>query len=545
MRTRTVRPSRSILGPVARPARILPTSASSIAWAATFECSLDGAPFTPCTSPHTIELLTVGDHTFAVRAVNGSTTGAPVTRNFTLLGSQAITSSGPLTTVAITGDLNCSVNHTGDAAGEFFAETACGTLVAVGGTLFGPSDIPSGESATPRTAFTPVSQSAVSGAGTLADPFTILTVVDLGTTGLRLTETDSYVVGEESYRTEIQIANGGAASQDLNLYRAGDCFLQDSDVGFGSVEPATGAVACTTGITPGSRIEQWFPISPGSHYYEADFDEVWTRIGAQLPFPDTCRCSESVDNGAGLSWGATIPAGESINRSHLTTFSPLGRFPLATTKTADSASVGPGSANGYTITVSNPNATEVSLSSITDALPAGFTYTTGSTTGATTADPSTSGQVLTWAGPIAVPAASGDVPGTVSLHFGVTASTTAGDYFNNAEAQSADYTVVPTGDTARVTVSQSMQEVTIDTVSDPLLGPGESSTDVTWHATENGPYSVRLGGSDCASGTELASGEYSTAPATQTTNVLASDLAEGANTIRVCVTTGPATRRPL
>ena len=109
--------------------------------------------------------------------------------------------------------------------------------------------------------------------------------------------------------------------------------------------------------------------------------------------------------------------------------------------------------------------------------------------------------MLTWAGPIAVPAASGDVPGTVSLHFGVTASTTAGDYFNNAEAQSADYTVVPTGDTARVTVSQSMQEVTIDTLSDPLLGPGESSTDVTWHATENGPYSVRLGGSDCASGT--------------------------------------------
>ena len=33
--------------------------------------------------------------------------------------------------------------------------------------------------------------------------------------------------------------------------------------------------------------------------------------------------------------------------------------------------------------------------------------------------------------------------------------------------------------------------VLIDAVSDPLLGQGESSTELTWHATEGGPYSVR------------------------------------------------------
>jgi uncharacterized repeat protein (TIGR01451 family) len=366
-----------------------------------------------------------------------------------------ITSSGPLTNIGISDQLNCSVNHTSDAAGEFYGDTACGTLVAVGGALFGPASIPAGGSASPRTPFTPVSQSTVTGTGTSADPYRVVTVVDLGTTGLRITETDSYVVGDESYRTDVQVANSGTASQDAILYRAGDCFLQSSDVGFGSVDTATGAVACTAGTAPGSRIEQWFPISPGSHYYEAGYSEVWAQIGGQQSFPDTCRCAEFIDNGAGLSWNITIPAGGSVTRSHLTTFSPLGRLPLSTTKTADAATVGAGAADGYTITVSNPNVGAVTLSSITDTLPAGFTYTAGSTTGATTADPSITGQTLTWAGPFTVPAATGATPGTLTLHFGVTVSSTPGDYFNNAGAESADFTVAPTGDTARITVQQS------------------------------------------------------------------------------------------
>src|SRR4029453_10604742 len=77
---------------------------------------------------------------------------------------------------------------------------------------------------------------------------------------------------------------------------------------------------------------------------------------------------------------------------------------------------------------------------------------------------------------------------------------------------------------------------TIDTVSDTLVGPADTSTDVTWHASEDGAYSVRVGGTSCATGTAVASGAYSGSPPTHTTTVNASDLAEGSNTIRVCVT---------
>ena len=175
--------------------------------------------------------------------------------------------------------------------------------MAVDGVLYGPASIPAGPAV--DVPYTAVSQSAVTGAGTEGDPLRIVTVVDLGATGLRLTQTDSYVIGQEVYRTDVAVANSGASARTALLYRAGDCFLQDSDVGYGSANPATGAVACVTSLDSGARIQQWFPLSPGSHYYEAGFGDVWSLVASQAQFPDTCECNQLIDNGAGLSWQVT------------------------------------------------------------------------------------------------------------------------------------------------------------------------------------------------------------------------------------------------
>jgi uncharacterized repeat protein (TIGR01451 family) len=395
----------------------------------------------------------------------------------------AIGSAGPLTRVEISPDLNCAVDHTGDTDPEFFGDTACGTLLASGGTLYGPANIPAGGSASPRTAFTPVSQSPVTGSGTGADPFTVVTVVSLGSSGLQITETDSYVTGEESYRTDVTVTNTSLVQATAVLYRAGDCFLQNSDLGFGSADPATGAVSCVAGVddgngntVPGTRIEQWFPLSAGSNYLENFFSSVWAAIGSQQPFTDSCaQCANYVDNGAGLSWSLTIPAGGSQTRSHLTVFSPLGRVPLSTTKTADSDTAGPGGTDGYTITIHNPNTVAVSLNAITDTLPAGFSYTAGSTTGATTADPSISGQDLSWSGPISVPAA-----GDASIHLSVTVASVPGDYSNNAGGVAEGFTVAPTGDTATITVTGDTGVPGAPT--DVTADPGDGSALVSWTA---------------------------------------------------------------
>jgi uncharacterized repeat protein (TIGR01451 family)/uncharacterized repeat protein (TIGR02543 family) len=130
-----------------------------------------------------------------------------------------------------------------------------------------------------------------------------------------------------------------------------------------------------------------------------------------------------------------------------------GATVLSTAKTADAGTAPAGGSDGYTITVSNPSSSVVTLNSISDTLPAGFTYTTGTTTGATTGNPTIAGQQLTWSGPFMVPAATVGGPGTVSIHFGVTASLTPGDYFNNAGADAVGNAVTPTGPTAKITVT--------------------------------------------------------------------------------------------
>jgi hypothetical protein len=170
----------------------------------------------------------------------------------------------------------------------------------------------------------------VTGTGTAADPFQITTVVDVGTTGLRITQTDSYVVGQESYRTDVTLQNRTGAPIGGVLYRAGDCYLQESDSGYGFVQTdadrSSPGCALNANNTPAARIEQFVSLSAGNQFYEAGYSEVWAAIGAQNPFPNTrARCAESVDNGAGISWSVSVPAGGEVTRSRFTTFSPQGR----------------------------------------------------------------------------------------------------------------------------------------------------------------------------------------------------------------------------
>lgn len=101
----------------------------------------------------------------------------------------------------------------------------------------------------------------------------------------------------------------------------------------------------------------------------------------------------------------------------------------------------------YTITIDNPGDAPATLNTISDTLPPGFSYVSGSSSVLTTADPAVVGQDLTWNGPFALPA-----NGTAVLTFSSTASATPGVYLNNAGATAAGVPVTPTGPTAQVTV---------------------------------------------------------------------------------------------
>jgi hypothetical protein len=53
---------------------------------ATFQCRLDAATFSACSSPKTYSTLAFGSHTFRVRAIDaaGNIDPSPATRNFTV-----------------------------------------------------------------------------------------------------------------------------------------------------------------------------------------------------------------------------------------------------------------------------------------------------------------------------------------------------------------------------------------------------------------------------------------------------------------------------
>lgn len=70
----------------------------------------------------------------------------------------------------------------------------------------------------------------------------------------------------------------------------------------------------------------------------------------------------------------------------------------------------------------------------------------------------------------------------------------------------------------------------------PSTIDGIGSSQLTWHASDNGQYSVRVNGIDCTTGNEIDAGSYTTAAANRVTTVLAASLPLGLTWVRVCLT---------
>jgi uncharacterized repeat protein (TIGR01451 family) len=199
---------------------------------------------------------------------------------------------------------------------------------------------------------------------------------------------------------------------------------------------------------PGTRIEQLLPLTSGSHYVEDNFSTVWGDVGSQNDLPNTCTCTQNLDNGAAINWSFTLSGGASQTFSHLSVFSPTGQTPVVASKTADAAAATPGMQDGYTVNFHNANTAAVTLTSVTDTLPSGFTYVNNSTTGGTTANPTGTTGTLAWTGPFTVPAG-----GDFHFHFNVTVATTPGHYTNSVTGASSTQSVAPAMNTAPIDVA--------------------------------------------------------------------------------------------
>lgn len=236
---------------------------------------------------------------------------------------------GPLTRIWIGVDLACQVERVGDAFFQMYPPSSvpgdCGTLVAYGGHVYGPSFSAHPDfSAAAGDAFLEFgrgSQTKVRGTGVPADPFVIETTVLAGPS-LRVFERDSYVEGDDFYTTEVTLRNVGPTPlEDVHLYRAGDCFLGSSDGGYGFARDRSVGCSANPDNEPTGRIEQWIPLQEDGTYGEGSYDSLWWTIADGGTLDDFCKCTEQRDNAAALLWRFDLAAGAAEMRSHRLLFS--------------------------------------------------------------------------------------------------------------------------------------------------------------------------------------------------------------------------------
>lgn len=234
---------------------------------------------------------------------------------------------GPLQHIWIGADGSANVRHVSDDEYQFYPETALlgdfGTFLAVGGVLYAPdfADANHGTTGTSGlgtyTAWYNRSQtSVVTTENKLAR---VITILETAGAALRLIQTDTYIGGQNCWRTDIMIVNRTTGSLSPVLYRAGNAFLHASNNGYGARKTVRGAVAVAAAANdspPGNAIWLWPLVA--DHYYENTAANLWTAIAAKTAFADTIKTDLSHDAALGLSWSLTVPGQSLVVRSQLT-----------------------------------------------------------------------------------------------------------------------------------------------------------------------------------------------------------------------------------
>jgi hypothetical protein len=169
--------------------------------------------------------------------------------------------------------------------------------------VWGPEQVPAGNNV---NNYTPVSND-LSGTGSSSDPWVVTTVVDVGGTGLQLTQQISYVNGEEYITNDWSLHNNTSFSfPGMHLFHAADLYTDNDDSGYGYYDSSTGAIGGYDQDLTNYQIFIPQPGTPAGHYEESRYYTIWNNIGSVsgpgTGLSDSCLCNEYLDNGAGLEW---------------------------------------------------------------------------------------------------------------------------------------------------------------------------------------------------------------------------------------------------
>jgi hypothetical protein len=175
--------------------------------------------------------------------------------------------------------------------------------------------------------------SPATGTGAAADPFTQTTTysVDAGEPVAKITQTTTYVNGEQRFSTTWTVENLSGAALKYKALAAADLFIDSSDVGTGVFTQGPprfiGGTNADTGRS-GGFVEAGAPSPPWSAYEALTYDDpevgVWAKVQKAAESEDRSFeekvVGEPVDNAAGVEWDdQTLPAvGDPISYSLIT-----------------------------------------------------------------------------------------------------------------------------------------------------------------------------------------------------------------------------------
>jgi hypothetical protein len=236
-----------------------------------------------------------------------------------------VTIAGDPLTIHVAVDTSIQVFYAGQSGGQVYPPTqlvadsgafAWPVLVGVPAVVYGPdfsvSDHPGSRAKTFKP-WVPQLQSGPTGSGTAADPWEVVTTV-LGPAGVTLYQTVWYVDGRECFEVYYSVTNGSPSDLPITFFHAADLHVDGSDTGYGYHDPTNKSVGSWN--PPSDFLEYIAPITrynlpTADHYQEADYQEIWNRIGTDpngpgLGFNDSIR-TDLHDSGCGLQWSILVP----------------------------------------------------------------------------------------------------------------------------------------------------------------------------------------------------------------------------------------------
>lgn len=249
--------------------------------------------------------------------------------------------------------LNANIPGVGQIYPSDSSDTAdMGWIVHVGGVQYTP-DFPDHEgSATSNlgaaTPYATRSVSAVTGGGTVANPFQVSVNATLGSSGLRSTQVVRYVNGQNYFTKSLTLTNQGTSPQNAAVFLGADIYLAGADSGVPYRDAGAGIVGGQDcGATPSYYI-LLIPQTPADAWSGASYSSIWSQIGAAAL--NNTLATGCIDNGAALQWNRTIAPGASVTIQAVTSFGDIPAVALFNINSVTPASGAQGQSVNVTIT---------------------------------------------------------------------------------------------------------------------------------------------------------------------------------------------------